>query len=225
MPAGKMILPVLLLLFVITRNYNRLKGLSVMLAAGSVKHSPREVLVPGDVQFCPISSKISSIMQTTVLEAAVKYIDSWLAFRYSRLEMPGFTVAIRQKDKLLYSRAFGYADLATKTKLTTDHIFRIASHSKTFTATAIMQLQETGQLKIDDPAVQYVPWLMDHTDTRWQQVTIRQLLSHSAGVIRDGLDCDYWPVERPFPDFEEFKRELLRADLVIDNNTKLKYSN
>ncbi len=164
-------------------------------------------------------------MNTKALDRAIKYIDSWLEFRYSHLEMPGFVVAIRHKNKLLFNKAYGLANLERKEALTINHLFRIASHSKTFTATAIMQLQEQGKLSIDDPAVKYVSWLREHSDKRWQEVTVRQLLSHSAGVIRDGLDCDYWAVERPFPNFEEFKKELLRADLVIDNNTKLKYSN
>ncbi len=164
-------------------------------------------------------------MKQEILDEAIKYIDSWLAFRYSRLEIPGFTVSIQHKDRLVYSKAFGFANLEAKTEMTTGHIFRIASHSKTFTATSILQLQDNGKLKLDDPVIRHIPWLAKHQDKRWQNVTLRQLLSHSAGVIRDGLDCDYWAVERPFPDFEEFKRELLRAELVIDNNTKLKYSN
>ncbi|MGC1176907.1 MAG: serine hydrolase [Candidatus Saccharimonadales bacterium] len=117
------------------------------------------------------------------------------------------------------------ADIEKKEKLTSEHIFRIASHSKTFTATAIMQLQEQGKLKIDDHVVNYVPWLKDHKDSRFSQITIRQLLSHGAGVIRDGLDSNYWQLGRPFPDAAQFKAEMLAADLVIDNNTKLKYSN
>lgn len=164
-------------------------------------------------------------MKEAALKQALEFIDSWLEFRYGRLEIPGFTVAVSHKGKVLLSRAYGFADLEKQTPMTTDHIFRIASHSKTFTATAIMQLQEQGKLKLDDTVIQYVPWLSEHTDKRWESVTIRQLLSHSAGVIRDGLDCDYWSVERPFPDAEEFKSELLKAELVYDNNTTMKYSN
>jgi CubicO group peptidase (beta-lactamase class C family) len=50
-------------------------------------------------------------------------------------------------------------------------------------------------------------------------------MSHGAGVIRDGLDSDYWQLARPFPDEQELKSEILKTELVIDNNTKLKYSN
>ena len=164
-------------------------------------------------------------MNQEVLDKSIKYVGSWLRFKFDREEYPGLVVAIAHKGKVIFNQAYGYANLEHKEKLTTDHIFRIASHSKTFTATAIMQLQEKGRLRIDDYVVDYVSWLKDHTDKRWQKVTIRQLLSHGAGVIRDGENADFWQLEQPFPNAEEFKKELLGAKLVIENNTKHKYSN
>lgn len=164
-------------------------------------------------------------MNKQALDHSIDFIKSWLRFRYEREEVPGFAVAIAHKGKLLMNKAYGYANIENKTKLTTDHIFRIASHSKTFTATALMQLQEQGKLRIDDYAVDYLPWLKKHTDKRWHKVTLRQLMSHGAGVIRDGLNADYWQLERPFPTEQELKKEILEANLVIDTNTKLKYSN
>lgn len=164
-------------------------------------------------------------MNKQALNHSVDFIKSWLQFRYEREEVPGFVVAIAHKGKILMNEAYGYADLERKTKLTSQHIFRVASHSKTFTATALMQLQEQGKLRIDDYVIDYLPWLKEHKDQKWQKITIRQLMSHGAGVIRDGLDADYWQLERPFPSQEELKKEILEADVVIDNNTKLKYSN
>ncbi len=164
-------------------------------------------------------------MNQQALNHSIRFIKSWLQFRYEREEVPGFVVAIAHKGKILMNEAYGYADLKQKTKLTPQHIFRIASHSKTFTATALMQLQEQGKLRIDDYVVDYLPWLKDHKDKKWQRITIRQLMSHGAGMIRDGLNADYWQLERPFPTQEELKKEIQEADVVIDNNTKLKYSN
>lgn len=164
-------------------------------------------------------------MEDQALNHSLNYISSWLKFRYDRAEVPGFVVAIARKGTIVMNEAYGYANLEGKIKLTPDHIFRIASHSKTFTATAIMQLQEKGKLRIDDYVIDYLPWLKNHTDKRWQKITIRQLLSHGAGVIRDGLNADYWQLERPFPTHEELKKEILQADIVFANNIQLKYSN
>lgn len=153
------------------------------------------------------------------------YMKDWLRYRYEQEDIPGFVVAVAHKGKVLFNEAYGYADLEKKEKLTPEHIFRIASHSKTFTATAVMQLQEQGKLKVSDPVVKYLPWLKKHKDKRWLQVTIKQLLSHGAGVIRDGLDSDYWRLHKPFPNETQLKQEFLGTGLILKPNQKMKYSN
>ena len=164
-------------------------------------------------------------MHDKALDSSIEFINGWLTARFARLEIPGLVVAIAHKDRLLFSQAYGQANIESNQSMTTDHLFRIASHSKTFTATALMQLQQQGKLRIDDYASDYLPWLSQHTDVRWHQVTIRQLMSHSAGVIRDGLDHDYWNLKGAFPTTDQLQTELLDAELVYDNNTRMKYSN
>ncbi len=164
-------------------------------------------------------------MNIKALDKSLNFIGSWLDFRYKHEEIPGYVIAIAYKGKVIFNEAYGYADLQKQTKLTPQHIFRIASHSKTFTATTIMQLQEKDKLRIDDYVIQYLPWLKEHKDKRWRKVTIRQLMSHGAGVIRDGLNADYRQLDKPFPNEREFRKEILEAELVIDTNIKLKYSN
>jgi D-alanyl-D-alanine carboxypeptidase len=164
-------------------------------------------------------------MNEGALKRAAAYIEQWLGYHYERGETPGFAVAIAHKGKMIMNHGYGFADTEQKILMTKDHLFRIASHSKTFTATAVMQLQEQRKLRIDDYVCDHLPWLRQHKDEKWQKVTIRQLLSHGAGVIRDGNNSDYWNLYRPFPDTGEFRKEILEADLVIENNIKLKYSN
>ena len=164
-------------------------------------------------------------MKREDLMKAIAYAKWWLRERYEEETVPGFVVAVSHQGELLMNEAYGYADLERKIPMTTGHVFRIASHSKTFTASAVMLLQEDGRLRIDDAAASYVPWLGSHADERWRQVTLRQLLSHGGGVIRDGLDSDYWGLERPFPDPERFVREICETGLILEHNTKMKYSN
>ena len=164
-------------------------------------------------------------MDAEALEAALTYIRSWLSFRYGQEDIPGFAVAVSHKGKIVLDEAYGYANLRKKTRLTPRHVFRIASQAKPFTATAVMQLQENGKLRIDDRACDYLPWLGDHQDKRFTEVTIRQLLSHGAGITRDGTDAGYWSFERAFPDKAALKAEMRATDLVIDANTAFKYSN
>lgn len=164
-------------------------------------------------------------MNTKALARAVSFIESWLPVMYERDDAPGLAVAIAHKGRVVMSRAYGYADLERKAALTPEHVFRIASHSKTFTATAVMQLAEEGRLRVDDRVAAYLPWLQGHEDGRWAEVTLRQLLSHGAGVVRDGLDSDFWQLERPFPGADAFRAEIMATGLVVDANTRLKYSN
>jgi len=164
-------------------------------------------------------------MNPQVLSGAISFIESWMRFQSERSGMPGFVIAINVDGKTVLQEGYGYANLETKEKMTPQHLFRVASHSKTFAATALMQLQEQGKLRIDDPVVQYLPWLAEHDDQRMKKVTIRQLMSHSAGMIRDGLDGDYWQRLRPFPNLEQLKKETMEAHLVLDSNVQMKYSN
>jgi CubicO group peptidase (beta-lactamase class C family) len=116
------------------------------------------------------------------------------------------------------------ADLERGEPLTTGHVFRIASHSKTFTATAVMQLVERGALRLDDRAGERLPWLPSGPG-QLGAVTLRQLLSHSSGVIRDGEEGGFWRLERDFPDAGELRRELASTPPVFAENVRFKYSN
>jgi len=147
------------------------------------------------------------------VQAVLPYIDSWLEYRAWKLRTPGVQAAIYFDGKLQFSKAYGFADVEKGTALTTDHLFRIASHSKTFTATAILQLFEAGKLRLDDAAGDFVPKLVE-AGSPVALVTVRDLLEHSAGVIRDGLDGDYWQHTRPFPDEDEL------IQMIIDGGDK-----
>jgi D-alanyl-D-alanine carboxypeptidase len=164
-------------------------------------------------------------MNRRSLDRAVDYLGPWLAYRRPYANVTGYGVAISWRGELVFNEAFGYANMREKVPLTPGHIFRVASHSKSFTATAVMQLAETGRLRLDDPVVAFLPWLSAHRDRRLREVTLRLLLSHGAGITRDGRDCDFWQLERPFPDAAQLRHEVFGAPLVTEANTALKYSN
>lgn len=156
---------------------------------------------------------------------AVAYIEKWLDINFRQSAIPGLQVAIQHEDTLVYSGAFGYSDIETETKLTPAHALRVASHSKTFTATALMQLVEAGKIHLDDTVSQYVDWFHSSKDDRVAKVTIRQLLNHTAGVIRDGLDSNYWQADREFPKEDELRKFVSKSTLVYESDTRFKYSN
>src|SRR5579871_187287 len=159
---------------------------------------------------------MTGLDRAALLEAAA-YVDRWITFRREQRDLPGLVVAIRHADELVLSQGYGGAQLDPPVAMTSEHVFRVASHSKMFTATAIMQLVEQGKLRLDNRAAAYISWLNS-------DVTLRQLLNHAAGVIRDGLDADFWRVEQPFPDVTTL-RALAPDASVLPPNTTFKYSN
>jgi CubicO group peptidase (beta-lactamase class C family) len=154
------------------------------------------------------------------LTSALEYVPEWLAFQLRMTEQPGCIVAVAHRGKIVLEHALGSANLATGEKLTPRHRFRVASHTKSFTAAGILKLRERGKLKLDDPVGDYV----DKLHKKVAQATISQLLSHSAGLIRDGDDAEQFMDRRPFLSTEELMATLARPP-VLEVNTRLKYSN
>ncbi len=154
------------------------------------------------------------------LSAAVDYLPQWLDYQIERTQQTGCLIAVAHRGKVVLERAFGTANLRTGERLTPRHRFRIASHSKTFTAAGILKLREQGRLRLDDPIGQFVARL----DRRTAAVTFAQLLSHGGGLTRDGRDAGQFVGRRPYLDEKELRADLANGP-VIDAGLRLKYSN
>jgi CubicO group peptidase (beta-lactamase class C family) len=154
------------------------------------------------------------------LREALAYVPSWLGYQMRRSEQTGCLLAIAHKGDIVLEEAFGVADVSTGEPLTPRHRFRVASHSKSFTAAGIMRLREEGRLGLDDAVGRYVQGL--HSEVA--QVTIAQLLSHSAGLTRDGDAGGQFSDRIPFASAEEIFADIAGPPL-IDPNTRFKYSN
>ena len=135
-------------------------------------------------------------------------------------EQPGCALAVAHHGRIVLEQAFGRADLARGTPLTPRHRFRAASHTKTFTAAGILKLAEQRRLALGHRAGRYV----DDLHPRVARATLAQLLSHGAGLSRDGADARYFVDERPFIDAAELKAELAKPP-VLAPGTRFKYSN
>jgi CubicO group peptidase (beta-lactamase class C family) len=151
------------------------------------------------------------------------YYPAWLEYRRWYLRIPGVQFAVRRHGELKVSDAVGVSNLESGAPLTSQHLFRIASHSKTLAAVLVLQLVEQGALRLDDPVAMHVP---DVANSPLADRTLGELLTHSGGVIRDSEDGDFWQVLRPFPDRAELI-EIARAGsaAVLARNEHFKYSN
>jgi D-alanyl-D-alanine carboxypeptidase len=154
------------------------------------------------------------------LKAALDYLPRWLEFQVRQTEQPGLSFALVHQGKPLLALACGHADQPGGVALTPRHRFRVASHSKSFTAAAVLKLRERGRLQLDDPIGRHVGGLHPQVAT----ATVAQLLSHSAGLVRDGRDAGQWVERRPFLDEADLRADLADGP-ILEANTRFKYSN
>jgi CubicO group peptidase (beta-lactamase class C family) len=154
------------------------------------------------------------------LPHAIGYVADWLGFQMRVSELPGSVLAVAHRGQLTHEQAYGVADIGTGETLTPRHRFRVASHSKTFTSAGVMKLRDQRRLRLDDPVGAHVPDLHEEI----AGVTVAQLLSHSGGVIRDGVDAGHWLERQPFLDAAGLDAELA-GPLMLAPNERFKYSN
>lgn len=153
--------------------------------------------------------------------AAREAIDKKVAEVLKDTGTPGVSLAVVKDGAIVYSKAYGIARQGTPQMPVTETMrFKIGSVSKQFTAAAVLLLAEDGKLSLDDPVARWLPEL-----TRAKDVTIRQLLSHTAGY------SDYWPQEYLFQSMlmpitpEAILDGWAKRPLDFEPGTKQQYSN
>jgi len=99
-----------------------------------------------------------------------------------RMDVVGLSVAVVKKGNIIYTHSFGVKDNTSNAPLTDDNIFRIASISKSFSATSIMQLIEAGKLSIDDDMSTLVGFKVRNPKYPEQVITLKMLLSHTSSI-------------------------------------------
>ncbi|HXB09555.1 MAG TPA: serine hydrolase, partial [Puia sp.] len=121
------------------------------------------------------------------LRAAIPVIDRMYKGYAERNHYPGMVYGIVAGGRLVYSNAAGWSNIQKKEAAGPGTDFRIASMSKSFTTVAILQLRDAGKLRLDDPASLYIPELKGQHGPASDapEITIRHLLTHSAGFPED----------------------------------------
>ncbi|MBZ0301405.1 MAG: serine hydrolase [Anaerolineae bacterium] len=159
--------------------------------------------------------------------AAIDLLEHWLAQYVENNRLPGLSIGIVYDQTLVWAKGFGYADLKSQTPATSLTLYRIASHTKMFTATAIMQLRDAGKLGLDDPVRAYLPWFgiryRDDQPGDRSDITIRQLLSHTSGLPRDAT-IPVW-TDDIFPAWQAIMATTPEREAAYLTDQKRKYSN
>lgn len=147
-------------------------------------------------------------------------IDAAAADVLQRTGVPSASVAVVRDGRIAYVKAYGMARLEPPMLADPKMRYSIGSISKQFTAAALLMLQEDGKLSLDDKVGKYIPDL-----TRANEVTIRQLLSHTSGYQ------DYWPQDYVMPGMlrptnaQQIMNTWAKKPLDFEPGTKWQYSN
>jgi CubicO group peptidase (beta-lactamase class C family) len=182
---------------------------------------PRKSLLALSVFVLFAAVALSSAQTASALAADSRSsIDEIAKNALAATGVPSASIAVVKGGKIVYLQTYGDARLEPKLAATPEMQYSVGSISKQFTAAAILLLQEQGKLSLDDPVSKYVSGL-----TRGNEVTIRQLLSHTSGYQ------DYWPqdyVMQPMlqpTSAQQILDHWAKIPLDFDPGTKWQYSN
>ena len=139
-------------------------------------------------------------------------------------QVPGLAIGVIQGGQLVYAHGFGVKNLAhDHDPVTPRSLFHMASITKTFVATSIMQLVEAGKINLDAPVVQYLPYFR-LADDRYPTITVRQMVTHTSGMP----DVEDYEWDKPQDDdgaLERYVRSLSNQKLIFAPGTDFRYSN
>lgn len=154
--------------------------------------------------------------------AAVSALERLVEHEMRDKAIPALSLALVDGDHVVWSRGFGFADSARMRPATAQTVYRVGSVSKLFTDIGVMQLVERGQLDLDAPVTRYLPDFRPRNP--WgTPITLRQLMSHRAGLVREPPVGNYFETNEP--SLAQTVASLNRTTLVYAPGTRTKYSN
>jgi hypothetical protein len=113
-----------------------------------------------------------------------RLFESWIRGQMTSRHLPGIAVGVVFDQELIWAKGFGFADVDGRVPMVPATKFRMASHSKLFTSTAIMQLRDGAKLRLDDPVSKYLPWFkIKPAEPGDPEITIEELVRTGPRTI------------------------------------------
>ncbi|MBI5280014.1 MAG: beta-lactamase family protein [Burkholderiales bacterium] len=170
--------------------------------------------------------------QTGPVDADFAGVDHLMQGYLAARKMPGATLVIAYGERIVYAQGYGWADVARQIPTSPWLEYRLGSVSKPVTAAMIMRLVESGQVQLDAPAWNYIAAFIGTSpaDARLQQVTVRQLLTHTWGLDRsvsqDPVGGWYWQGATVISAARDMLRyHLVRMQLDFQPGARFAYNN
>ncbi len=143
-----------------------------------------------------------------------------------KYKIPGISIAIVDKEGILWSEGFGYTDNSKKTKVTADTLFMIGSLSKAYTVTAFLRAMQKGKIDLDDPLRKHYSEFTLNTrfgEDELDKITFRQMLTHWAGFQHNTFLAK--PNQKEYYSFEEYVKEISNSWQKYLVGSRISYSN
>ncbi|QEL17334.1 serine hydrolase [Limnoglobus roseus] len=155
--------------------------------------------------------------------AAVQRLTTLIEREVRDKKLPALSVALVDNQRVVWSKGFGFQDREKKIPATDQTVYRVGSVSKLFTDVAVMQLVEKGQLDLDAPVTTYLPDFKPAVKAGQKPITLRMLMSHRSGRIREPPVGNYF--DPTGPTLAQTVASLNGIPLVYNPGTQIKYSN
>jgi CubicO group peptidase (beta-lactamase class C family)/D-alanyl-D-alanine dipeptidase len=152
----------------------------------------------------------------------IQQLRELIAQEVKRNELPAFSIALVDGDRVVWSDGFGLANSEQDIPASSKTTYRVGSLSKLFTDIAVMQLVEQGKLDLDADIQKVLPDFQPQNATS-TPITLRQLMSHQSGIVRESPVGSYFDPDEP--SIEATVRSLNETSIVYAPNTRTKYSN
>jgi D-alanyl-D-alanine carboxypeptidase len=164
-------------------------------------------------------------MADALVDSIAPKLEGRISQIFAEEKPPGLAVGIVHDQALVWQRGYGLADIASDRAVDENTLFLVASISKTFTATAIVQLRDEGKLRLDDPLVKFLPEFRASANPFGpiEDVTIVRLLTHRSGLIGE-TPTAHWATTK-FPSRAELIAAIPQYQVVIEPDSAFKYSN
>ncbi|MCC1483531.1 serine hydrolase domain-containing protein [Winogradskyella immobilis] len=168
--------------------------------------------------------------QSTTVSKFTATLDEKIPLQLKEKNVPGMAIAIIEDGHIIYKKGIGFSNTQKQTKITSETGFNIGSISKLFTAWGIMKLVENNKINLDVPVENYLTrWKLPKSEFDSKKVTVRSLLSHTAGISVHGYpgfhpDAKLPTLEASLNGKNGPVRENEKVEIVIEPNTKFQYS-
>ena len=193
----------------------------IMLFFGQIIISLSDINIPVNPESDVTSQSISRRLNNDISSfSAINESETMIRSFMEKWDIVGASIAIVKDERLIYAKGFGHTDTSGKENVQPRHLFRIASISKLITSVGIMQLVEEGKLQLQDQVFGPEGILndsiyLDIKDPRVKNITIKHLLTHSAGWSKYSGD----PIFMPYT-----IKNAMNVELPVDLRTTIQYT-